>query len=655
MSKFKFSFDTETYLIRDGMIAPKMVCASWAHTDKSGLELRQDAMPKLVSLIRDNAVPEWQVPAKAVIIGHNLPYDLGVIAAEDPSVLWAIFDRYERGMFQCTMARQKLIDAANGHLKFYEDEDEDEDEDTGKKHKNNHTLEKCAYRLLNREMPLKNHPSRSWRLRYSELDNVPISEWPEDAAVYAREDAEVTRDVYAAQEEIVGSDEIPWSTETHQAAWALHLMSMWGVRTDAEATEKLGHQLREDMERYTHALKDTGLVRPVGSKNMKVIMERITDGYRKQGLGEPPRTEGGSVATGGKILLASGDPDLKVLASRNKTQKLLTTYLPILQRGAIYPINSHYDFLKETGRTGCAKPNLQNPPRKGGVRECFIPRNGFVFVSADYDTSELRSLAQVCLDLLGHSSLADALNQGLDPHLDLAAQCLGLAYEEALARYTAGDVEIEEWRQLCKIANFGFPGGMSAGTFVEYAAGYDKVIDLGTSETLQRNWKKRWPEMIHYFRYVSNLCGRGNADEVVHPRTGYLRGDVRYTATCNGFFQHYTAAGAKRALWRVTKECYVKYDSPLYGSRPVMFLHDEIIMETPDERDYASRAADRLAEVMRSAMAEIVPDVKIRAKPVMMRRWYKGANPIRKDGFLVPSKPVAIQKDGRKATIWVED
>ncbi len=101
---------------------------------------------------------------------------------------------------------------------------------------------------------------------------------------------------------------------------------------------------------------------------------------------------------------------------------------------------------------------------------------------------------------------------------------------------------------------------------------------------------------------------------------------------------------ASRAGWLIAKECYlptdVAYptvearravglpdagDSPLYGCRTVAFLHDEFMLEAPENK--APAAALRLAKVMVIGMKDFVKDVKIEAAPVLVDRWRKGAEP----------------------------
>jgi hypothetical protein len=124
----------------------------------------------------------------------------------------------------------------------------------------------------------------------------------------------------------------------------------------------------------------------------------VVDAYQRKDL-EPPRTEKGRVSTARLTLEESGDPVLEELATLANPSKLLSTYVPALLRGTKVPINARYNVLVASGRTSCGSPNLQNPPREGGVREAFVPRPGFLFASVDYDTLELRTLAQALLDM----------------------------------------------------------------------------------------------------------------------------------------------------------------------------------------------------------------------------------------------------------------
>ena len=79
----------------------------------------------------------------------------------------------------------------------------------------------------------------------------------------------------------------------------------------------------------------------------------------------------------------------------------------------------------------------------------------------------------------------------------------------------------------------------------------------------------------------------------------------------------------------VTEECYTQEDSPLFGCRPVAFIHDEIILEAPLER--VPWAGRRLAEVMVKAGEKWCPDVPLTAEAAAATFWSKDVVPVYDD------------------------
>ena len=47
----------------------------------------------------------------------------------------------------------------------------------------------------------------------------------------------------------------------------------------------------------------------------------------------------------------------------------------------------------------------------------------------------------------------------------------------------------------------------------------------------------------------------------------------------------------------------------------------------------------RQAQIMVEQMRTCVPDVKVKAEPALMRRWYKQAEAVYNEGKLVPWEP----------------
>ena len=211
---------------------------------------------------------------------------------------------------------------------------------------------------------------------------------------------------------------------------------------------------------------------------------------------------------------------------------------PVLEQGKTRPVNASYNPVVNTGRTSCRKPNVQNQPRIGGVRECWVPRSGMVYVQADYSIAELCALAQCCIFMGVESQMGMALNEGRDLHLDLAAKIMGISYDDALVKRDAGDKVVKNARQMAKVANFGIPGGLGVASLVTFAkAAYGVVLTESQAKALKQEWLKAYPEMQAYFRYVRDQLKISEHFVLRQWRSSRIRGNVGYTDGCNSPFQ----------------------------------------------------------------------------------------------------------------------
>lgn len=593
------AIDTETWLIAPGRLAPRLVCLSWADGTSSGLLSAQDASAALRTWLTDGFR----------IVGHNLAFDLGVLAQHDPKLLPVIWDGYDRGAFTDTMICEILRKIRDAHTKL--------DPNTGRQAR--YSLAELVTKYIKKEVVGKSGED-AWRFRYRELDGVALDQWPKAAKDYAINDAIYTYQVYEKQ----AQDSVANLEEQVRNAWALHLMGCWGLRTDPVAVLELKKKLVTKISGSIGLLKRAGIYRPNGTKNLAVVRQRVKTAYGQN----TPVTPKGTISTSSAILAKSGDPVLVQLASISGDQKLLSTYIPVLEVGTERPINPRFNVLVDSGRTSCRGPNIQNQPRDGGVRECYVPRDGCVYVTADYHVAELCSLAQILLDKFDKSDMAEALQAGRELHLETAAGILNCTYEEAVSRYKEGDKAVKQARQLAKAANFGFPGGLGAERFTEYAkASFGLEITVTDAKELKKQWLDRYPEMRKYFRYIADKCEEGGGQfDVQQHRSERMRGAVGFCDGCNTYFQGLSADGAKRALYEVAKECYNVPGSPLYGARSIAFVHDEIILEA--KKEIAPLAAKRLTAIMIREMAAFVPDIPIKADAALMNRWYKDAEPV---------------------------
>lgn len=404
-----------------------------------------------------------------------------------------------------------------------------------------------------------------------------------------------------------------------------------------------------DIDRYVAAYEAgaDGRKGKVGSKNTKALKALVAMAYEARGLKPPLTDKRQEPSTSEEALVESRDPALVAFSASAFASKMVSTYVPILQLGAKHAITSSPNVLVSTGRTSWRDPNLQNPPRLGEFRPSLRARDGMVFAAIDYDIAELCALAQIWYWLFGTSSMMDAINGGMDPHAVFGARLADVDVAVFLADLSgANGPEAKarakgHWRQMAKVGNFGIPGGLGAASLSTYAAStYGVDMDEDAARELIREWKATWPESVEYFRMMGRFADLGDfsLQQFVSQRT---RGGLIYTSGCNTLFQGLVADGAKHAGWELAKAQYVpppRSATPerraLYGCRSVVFVHDEYIIEGPEETAHVW--APEAARIMVDALARYIPDVRLNAEAALMRTWQKGAEPVIIDGRLVP-------------------
>lgn len=672
-------WDTETALIQAGLLAPPLACLTWTDDLTKGPEIVHHADPA-AKRIAEETLGMHNVSA-------NLPYDLGVIGAKWPDLLPLIFECLDAGRGHDVIMAQKLCDIGEGCYRIREvDEGLDEPVFVSVKYGLSDLHNRHFGEFLEKDQ---------WRLQYGKLRHLPLADWDPGAIHYAKYDAHVHKKVWGAllaQNLRVDIDSYlvtePFQTNS---AFSLHLIACWGIATDSAEVTRFLARLWEEQQKRKAYLQKCNLVKSDGSRTLKyakdlmeaaagdnrVLTPKGLDLYRdwwtamkkagqltdERKLLEKRRLwKEGYVSLSADACMLAGNDVLLEFARYGQFQTLISKVSKLRTNG--YPIQTSFEPMLETGRASSFSskiiPNsvaILNLPRKPGMRECFIPRNSGmhvpeeerrIFIAADFGMAELVSLAQVCYVLFGESRLRDALNAGIDPHLDFAATMLGISYEEAFAR--KHEELISEHRQMAKPFNFGKPGGLGIDKFILFARAQYKVTFGKTPEEAYEKvqgftklYFKKWPEVRAYLDFISDQCA-DDPDGFCDIRSygsGMLRGRMQYTVASNHQFQHLTAMGFKSALNAVQRRCYVGMKTPsgyvhtpLYGNRVVAPVHDEIVLEAR-EID-GDEIANELRFVMRERYQQFTPDVHIDVEAAAMRRWRKGAKPVFHNGRLIP-------------------
>lgn len=226
-----------------------------------------------------------------------------------------------------------------------------------------------------------------------------------------------------------------------------------------------------------------------------------------------------------------------------------------------------------------------------------------------------------------------------------------------------------EARQEAKNCNYGFGGLMQAEKFVLQQRRQGALTwTIGKAERARALWIRRWHEFPLYERLVKKLCQAGGY--VRHPRVPRLRGGLNPTQCANTLFQTECAemfcwafsgvwyeclfghapgtspppaadlararvilSGRMRAYAWYRPEAWPATVSPLYGSTPVLAIHDEIVIvvPAPDRRDdglevhsaHTQRALDRMRAIMLQAGALYLPGMLVETSGAYLARWRK--------------------------------
>lgn len=564
-------FDTETELMAMGKVCPPLIClAMTALTVEHDLN---SAMTDIQAVANgeslDNNILFIVDETTGQKVAQNCSFDLAVLGNHHPELLPAIFEGLEKGIFECTIVREKLLHlSSHGNLEFYQIAE-------GINAKIGYGLADMAKRYLGKDRTDDKKLSDSWRTNFSILKPYPVAEWPADARAYVAEDSEDCLRIREIQEservkiwQKIGID--PFQTQAFQVAcdFALTLMGAWGFAIDPVEKGKIEAMLREALKpENMKLLLSTGILRPgsdgrphkkdptkftapvkesIDKKKLTVYIQEfaarkgielkrteVTDKQKEKGQEE------GTIST--KIEFFEDhrhdDPLFEEYCSRQKLQKLVTTELPRMTWEGVTAAVVHpcYDVLKMTGRTSSfatdlyPSANIQNiDPR---VRGCFVPRDGQLLFSIDYTGMELGTLAQKCYTLFGHSVLRDKINANIDCHAFLGAQLaynlddnfrnacdkagashpdqIFAAFSKCKKHESKEIVDFyNKYRKFAKPTGLGYPGGLGAETFIAYAkATYGVVVDsIASAKQLKNIWLETYPEMKQYFEWISKSC-----------------------------------------------------------------------------------------------------------------------------------------------------
>jgi DNA polymerase-1 len=408
-----FAFDTETTALNPR--AAKLVGISFSAKAHSGywVPVTEESLAALRSLFSDESLTK---------IGHNLKFDLSVLAENDCPVAGLCYD---------TMLAHALIDPEQRH-----------------------NLDTLSEDFL-QYSPIRFSELLPDAKKGEAIDYSDVAE--QDLANYAIEDSDVTLQlwqIFQPKLEESGQAKVFYEIETPLLP-VLVAMESEGILLCETTLAATGESLIDhiaELKASIYALAG----REFNLNSPKQLGEVLFDELKL--VEKPKKTKTGQYATNEQVLsnLAPKHTIVAELLEYRQLTKLKSTYIDSLPNSVDLVtgrVHTHYGQIQTaTGRLSSNDPNLQNipvrSPKGREIRKAFVPREGWKLLAADYSQIELRILAA----LTGDVGLLTAFKEGQDIHTATAAKIFGVA---------PGDVTREQ-RSTAKMVNFGIPYGISA-------------------------------------------------------------------------------------------------------------------------------------------------------------------------------------------------
>lgn len=228
-------------------------------------------------------------------------------------------------------------------------------------------------------------------------------------------------------------------------------------------------------------------------------------------LGLPPvkKTKSG-YSTNAEVLekLKSRHPIVEAILDYRTLTKLKSTYADGLVKEIADDGRIHTTFqnmVTATGRLSSTEPNLQNIPVRtelgSEIRKMFVPKDGWVFVDADYSQIELRVLAHIAED----AHMQAAFTSGMDIHTATAAQVFHVAPEDVTPLM----------RRHAKAVNFGIVYGIS-----EFSLAEDIGVTRKEAKAYIENYLQNYAGVREYMK---NIVAQAKRDGFVTTMFGRRR------------------------------------------------------------------------------------------------------------------------------------
>lgn len=374
----------------------------------------------------------------------------------------------------------------------------------------------------------------------------------------------------------------------------LYDMERLGVLVDKDELIRYGESLVEGIERLQRAVYDAAGVE-FNLNSPKQLGEIL---FEKMQLPGGKKTKSG-YSTAADVLekLAEEYPIVSDILEYRTLAKLKSTYADGLLQCIAADGRIHTTFqqtITATGRISSTEPNLQNIPMRmelgRRIRKAFVPKQGYVFMDADYSQIELRLLAHMS----GDEQLIEAYKQDADIHRITASKVFHTPINEVT------DLQ----RRNAKAVNFGIVYGISS-----FGLSQDLSINRKEAEGYIQAYFEQYPKVKEFLDhtvadaekdgYVTTMFGRRRPlPEILS--SNFMQRSFGKRVAMNAPIQGSAADIMKIAMIRVWDELRKQNLS----SRILIQVHDELLLEVKENE--VEKVERILVEGMKNAVKLLV-------------------------------------------------
>lgn len=377
--------------------------------------------------------------------------------------------------------------------------------------------------------------------------------------------------------------------------YALYDMEKTGIKVEADSLKEYGDKLAESIKTLEEEIyKEAGHEFKINSpKQLGEIL------FNEMGLPGGKKTKTG-YSTSADVLekLKPDYPFVEKILSYRQVTKLKSTYADglagfIEEDGRIH--GKFNQTITATGRISSTDPNLQNIPVRTAlgreVRKVFVPKEGCVFVDADYSQIELRILAHMSDD----ENLINAYKEAKDIHQSTASLVFNVPLDEVT----------KEQRSNAKAVNFGIVYGISS-----FGLSQDLSISRKEADKYIKDYFVSYPGVKKYLDdavesakekgYSVTLFGRRRP--IPELKSGnFMQKSFGERVAMNAPIQGTAADIIKLAMINV----YNALKEHNLRSRLILQVHDELLVETAE--DEVETVKQIMLDGMKNAVSLKVP------------------------------------------------